>query len=342
MSRIYGIIQVNNLFWQILKDILLGGIQMGIEDKAERVLAIFSKLKSGKIVYKTEESVKYGVSPRTIQRDISDIQCFMENQSAETGEVQEIVFDKKAGGYCLQTVTVNHLEAKEILAVCKVLLESRSLLKEELFPIIQKLLNTCNTNEAQKTVKELIGNEMHHYVELRHRKKLLDILWILEEAVRSQRYVKIFYKKMKNQEMVERKVKPVGIMFSEFYFYLTAYIEDIDKEKAFQNPDDSFPTIYRIDRIEKAEVMEEHFAVPYAERFEEGEFRKRVQFMYGGKLQTVKFKYKGLSIESVLDRLPTAEIIESGENEWIVKAEVFGDGVDIWMRGQGEMLEVVN
>lgn len=314
---------------------------MGTEDKAERVLAIFSQLKSGKIVYKSEESMKYGVSPRTIQRDISDIQCFMENQNAETGEVQEIVFDKKAGGYCLQTKVVNHLEIKEILAVCKVLLESRSLVKEELFPIIQKLLNTCNTSEERKFVKDLIGNEMHHYVELRHRKKLLDMLWALEETVKSQQYVKISYKKMKNQETVERKVKPVGIMFSEFYFYLTAYIEDIDKEKAFQNPDDSFPTIYRIDRIEKVEVMDEHFTVPYAERFEEGEFRKRVQFMYGGKLRTVKFKYKGISIESVLDRLPSAEIIESGEGEWTVKAEVFGNGIDMWMRSQGECIEVV-
>lgn len=313
---------------------------MGIEDKAERVLAIFSKLKSGKIVYKSEESMKYCVSPRTIQRDISDIQCFLENQSAETGESEEIVFDKKAGGYCLRSKVTNHLETKEILAVCKVLLESRSLTKEELFPIIQKLLNTCNTSEERKMVKELIGNEMHHYVELRHKKKLLDMLWILEEAVKSQQYVKLSYKKLKNQEIVERKVKPVGIMFSEFYFYLTAYIEDIDKEKDFQNPDDSFPTIYRIDRIENVEVLDEHFAVPYADRFEEGEFRKRVQFMYGGRLQTIKFKYKGNSIESVLDRLPTAEIIESGEDEWTVKAEVFGKGIEMWLRSQGDYVEI--
>lgn len=38
-------------------------------------------------------------------------------------------------------------------------------------------------------------------------------------------------------------------MFSEFYFYLTAFIEGIDKKTEFDNPDDLFPTIYRIDRI---------------------------------------------------------------------------------------------
>ena len=31
--------------------------------------------------------------------------------------------------------------------------------------------------------------------------------------------------------------------------------------------------------------------------------------MYGGKLRKVKFKYSGLSIENVLDKLPTAKIL---------------------------------
>ena len=39
----------------------------------------------------------------------------------------------------------------------------------------------------------------------------------------------------------------------------------------------------KIDRIRSFQVLDEHFYVPYRDRFEEGEFRKRVQFMYGGK-----------------------------------------------------------
>ena len=55
--------------------------------------------------------------------------------------------------------------------------------------------------------------------------------------------------KLKGQETVTRLVEPVGILFSEYYFYLAAYIRDIDRKKAFENPDDLYPTIYRIDRI---------------------------------------------------------------------------------------------
>ena len=113
-----------------------------------------------------------------------------------------------------------------------------------------------------------------------------------------------------------------------------------DKE-SFENPDDLFPTIYRIDRIRSLRVLEEHFAVPYKDRFQEGEFRKRVQFMYGGKLERIKFKYTGPSIEAVLDRLPTAEIVEQDENGWLVTAEVFGKGIDMWLRSQGSLIKVM-
>ena len=78
--------------------------------------------------------------------------------------------------------------------------------------------------------------------------------------------------------------------------------------------------------------------MPYKDRFQEGEFRKRVQFMYGGKLERIKFKYTGPSIEAVLDRLPTAEIISQDEDGWTVEAEVFGKGVDMWLRSQGKLI----
>lgn len=70
-------------------------------------------------------------------------------------------------------------------------------------------------------------------------------------------------------------------MFSEYYFYLTAFIEDEDVKKDFDVINDSFPTIYRIDRIKSLKVLDERFSIAYKDRFEEGEFRKRIQFMYG-------------------------------------------------------------
>ena len=118
-------------------------------------------------------------------------------------------------------------------------------------------------------------------------------------------------------------------------------IDDPELEKCFDNIYDQYPTIYRIVRIQSMKVLDEHFRIPYRDRFEEGEYRKRIQFMYGGKLRKVKFLYTGLSIEAVLDRLPTAKILKEDENGYLVEAEVFGDGIDMWMKGQGESIKVV-
>lgn len=43
------------------------------EDKAERVLSLYSRLRKGKIINKSDEAERFGVSLRTIQRDIADI-----------------------------------------------------------------------------------------------------------------------------------------------------------------------------------------------------------------------------------------------------------------------------
>lgn len=306
------------------------------EDKAERILSIYSRLKQGRVIYKEQESIAFAVTPRTIQRDIADIQCFLQNQGSETGEIEEIVFDKGAGGYRLETRVRNSMTKEETLAVCKILLESRALVKGEMFPIIYKMVNELSDEKDRRFLKAMLDNEMHHYIELKHGKKLLNLIWKLEYAIKNQYFIKILYEKQNRMETVERIVKPVGIMFSEFYFYMTAFIENIDKEKEFENPNDDYPTIYRVDHIKQVLIQEEHFSVPYIGRFEEGEFRKRIQFMYGGKLKNVIFQYKGGAIENILDRIPTARILKKEGECYTIRAEVFGKGIEFWMASQQE------
>ena len=76
-------------------------------------------------------------------------------------------------------------------------------------------------------------------------------------------------------------------MFSEYYFYLIAYSSEGEYDD---------PTI----------------------------FRKRIQFMYQGKLTKVKFEYYGMSIEHILDRLPTAKIKQIADNKYLFKQKFMG------------------
>ena len=310
------------------------------QNTKDRLLSMHARLVEGKMLYKAEEAKRYGCSLRSIQRDIDDLRSFFFNQNEYDGIKQELVYDKKLNAYKLDPPLRKILTNQEVFAVLKILLESRSLSKQELYPILEKLIDCCVPRENKKLVNDLIGNEKIHYIEPRHKKVVLDRIWDLAHAVKEQLVIDVTYMGNYGNKPVVRKLKPVGIMFSEFYFYLTGFIVPNENQKLkMEVEDDLFPTIYRIDRIVDVTISDEHFRVPYAERFEEGEFRKRVQFMYGGKLQKIKFYFRGPSIEAVLDRLPTAQVLKQDEKGYLVQAEVFGKGIDMWLRTQGDWVE---
>ena len=317
--------------------------QKDLKIAKDRLLAMYAQLAEGKPLYKAREAVKYNCSLRSIQRDIEDLRSFFADRSETTGVVQELIYDRKLNAYRLVPPLRNLLTNEETFAVLKVLLESRSLTKAELFPILEKLISCCVPPDNRRQVTDLIANEKYHYVEPRHKKEILEKMWNLSAAIRAHKEIKITYMRQSGDD-VSRVLKPVGIMFSEFYFYLVGFIDkenQLEKIK-FEVENDPFPTIYRIDRIKEYAVTDRHFNVPYQNRFEEGEFRKRVQFMYGGKLQKIKFWYKGPSVEAVLDRLPTAKILQHDGSGYLISAEVFGKGINMWLRSQGDMVEAYN
>lgn len=309
--------------------------------KIDRVLGLYTKLMDGHLVHKTEEAQNYGVNERSIQRDIDDIRNFLESWLDHSGVYTSVVYDRMKKGYRLEQIYQLKLTNSEILAVCKILLDSRSLVKEEMSDLLDKLITCCVPEKNQKIVRDLISNEEFHYIEPHHKTKFLDLMWDIGQAIRNCRYIEIDYRRTKDKAIVKRKVKPVAIMFSEYYFYLTAFIDNEKIRKGFDVENDPFPTIYRIDRIKRLRVLDENFHIPYSSRFEEGEFRKRVQFMYGGKIQKIKFRYSGSDIDAVLDRLPTAQILSEEKGIYTVVAETFGTGIDMWIRSQGDLVEII-
>jgi len=311
---------------------------MGNEAKGDqigRVLKIYSKLSDGYVVNKAEEAELYGVNERSIQRDIDHIRSFLDVEAERTGIVNTIVYDRIEKGYRLETLYQIRLQNSEVLALCKILIASRAFTKEEMVAMLDKLITCCVPEVNQKRVRDLIRNEEFHYVEPQHKTKFIGQMWDLGQAISESRYIEVDYYRTKDKQIVHRKLQPVAIMFSEYYFYLTAFIPDEEVRKDFDILNDSYPTIYRIDRIKTLKVLDERFYIPYSSRFEEGELRKRIQFMYGGRLRKVTFQYTGTDIDAVLDRLPTAKILNEDNGVYTISAEVFSDGIDMWLRSQG-------
>ena len=307
-------------------------------DKVDRVLDLYTKLMNGSLINKSEEAVLYNVSERTIQRDIDEIRDFLDRNETNDGICNDVIYDRIRKGYRLEQNYKTKLTNPEILAICKILLDSRSLTKKEMNGLLNKLIECCVPKENRELVTDLIRNESFHYIEPHHHKVFIAKMWEIGQAIQGHKKIKINYKKLKSETMVERVLQPLAIMFSDYYFYVIAFIdnrEDIDKEINYKEVS---PTIYRIDRIGSLEVLPEQFHLPYADWFEEGEFRKRIPFMYGGKLQRVQFEYSGLSIENVLDKLPTAKILNEKDGIYTIRAEVYGEGFKMWARSQGKSI----
>lgn len=298
------------------------------ENKGPRLLDMYERLSRGEILTKKELAETYGVTVKTIQRDIDELRTYLAETSLRCGH-GEIQYDPAKKGYELIRSTYEHLNHKEILALAKILLESRALEPGELHTILDKLTAESPPKD-RSVITDIIKNESFYYVPLQHRKKLLDPLWDLSLAIRNQEILHIHYIR---QDGVERQhdVKPMAILFSEFYFYLVAFKEE----------ETAFPTIFRVDRIKSMEKTGKTFHIPYGDRFKDGEFRKRVQFMYPGPLRRVKFTYSGPSVEAVLDRLPTAKILEEKDGVYTIVAEAYGIGIDMWLGSQGDRVKVI-
>ena len=302
-----------------------------------RLLELYDKLLKNVDIDIKKYAEENKINIRTAERDIKTIRNFL----AKKNETKLIHNSKKKKYQLTYTEDSVNLTKSEILAISKILLASRAFLKAEISLIIDKIVKQCGSEEDLKSIQNLLNNEKFHYIELQHKKSFINYIWDLGQAIKSKKKIEISYKKM-DGKIVKRVVDPVGLMFSEFYFYLLAHIENIDKEKHFDNKDDEYPTIYRVDRIEGFKVLNEKFTPTlYTNRFQEGKFRKQVQFMTGGRLRKIKFIYKGTSIEAVLDKIPTAKAKEIDNNIYEVTAQVFGNGIDRWILSQGDAIEII-
>ena len=196
----------------------------------DRLLYMYSRLVDGKMLYKKEEAQRFGCSLRSIQRDIEDLRSFLHEQNEASGLVQDLVYNQKLGAYQLVPPSRNLLSNEEVFATLKILLESRAFTKNELYPIIDKLIDCCIPKTEQQRVSELIGNEKLLYVEPQHKDKFLKKMWELSGAVHEHLEIIINYRRT-DGVLVQRRLQPVGIMFSEFYFYLAGFIVPKEKEE---------------------------------------------------------------------------------------------------------------
>lgn len=305
--------------------------------KIGRVLSLYDRLSSGKIIYLKDEINATGVSDRSFKRDITELRNYLAEKAADGENRKEIVYDRNRNCYYMTEEKDTLPDYQEIFVIAKILLGSKGLSRIEMNQVVEYLLSLCSDESKRKEIKKCLANELINYQGPNHGKNLICMVWKLAQAVKYQNRLEIKYIRLEGQQEVKRIIEPVGVMFSEYYFYLMAYIKGVRKEKGKKLN----PTIYRIDRLQDVKILDDRFNIPYSEKFEEQKFRDSAPLMFGGNIHRLEFWYSGPSLEAVLDRVPTAKVIKVENGQWLLSAEVIGEGAEIWLRGQGNNIEML-
>lgn len=300
------------------------------QEISDRVLEIFYRLMRGELLTNRAIAESYGVSSRTVSRDIGRIQNFLSNHR-ELMQNAEVVYSHKDKAYVLKSD--EFLRNAELFAVIKVILGARCFSKEDMLSIIGKLKKFTTTTD-RTALESIIRKEIYHYREVRSDcGSVIDNLWRLIQCIESRNFISVRYIKMDRSEVV-RKLRPSAIMFSEYYFYLIAFDADDDKGKA---------KYFRIDRIRSITEHRERFNSDREHNFDEGEFREKNQFMFPGDIVNITFEFSGLSVQAILDRLPTAKVIEQGSGKSVITADVnYGRGIIMYLLSQGSWVRVLS
>lgn len=292
---------------------------------------------------------EFDSSAKTIERDVKNIKSFLHNQNYYEDEIKI-----ENGKYYLDSNDNQiGLANKHLLAIAKVLIGSRAFKKAKLKQMLQALNRMYDSNQTRgsSSLLDLVKNELFNYKAAQSEFKvdkikkreiyfnsnsesegLADKIWNLNKAARENRMVKLKYQKENASEKKIREVKPLGVIFSEYYFYLITYWEEEKKE---------IP--YRLDRIEDYELGDRgDFKIEYTDKLKEGEFNNQLPYMIPGSPYKLKFKYDGPSLSAVVNKLPSTEKIEDKDDYYLITARVRSRyGAKMMLLSQQDNIEVV-
>lgn len=291
--------------------------------KSNRVLDLFYRLLRGERVNRASFAEEYEMSERSVERDMRTIREALE-------DTEDTLAADGQGNYYLKAGKQREFTEMEVLFIAKVLLGNRALCKEEMATIIRGM-NSLFPSSIRMEIKNAIQNEMDQYVGPQHGKKLLRLAWELNHAMERQVKISLAYRKLSGEE-VTRKVLPISIVSSECYLYLIGFFEETSYP---------YPAFFRLDRIVRAEVTEEHYNPKLYKDYNIGRMKKCIQFMYAGKLMNVKVACRQEAVEAIRDRLPNSHVVGKEYGRTILAARVFGEGFWRWAMQNGDAIEVL-
>lgn len=129
---------------------------------------------------------------------MEDLEEFIADRALSVGVENSVIYDRREEGYRLEKRPEMKFAEPGSIAVSKILLDSRALLKTEMMGLPDKLIENCISQDKRKIESELIANERFHYVEPHHGTAFLDKMWEIGKAIRECRVIEAEFDKTKD------------------------------------------------------------------------------------------------------------------------------------------------
>jgi len=212
-------------------------------NRLDRLTAILTQLQSKRLLRANEIAERFGVSLRTIYRDMRALEEAGVPIIGEAGQGYALV-----DGYRLPPVMFTREEALSFLVAEKVIekvvdKESARNFQSALFKIKSVL------RQSEKEVLE----QMSSHIEVRRRNSLQaegkeQVLQSLLESLSENRLIEICYTTFIEEQTTTRLLEPLGVYFAFEQWYLIAFCRLRQDYRTF-----------RLDRINRLKVLEEKY-----------------------------------------------------------------------------------
>lgn len=124
-------------------------------NRGYRLLYLYQKLMQGGNLQKKELAERFGVSEKTVQRDIDDLRAYMADSMIETARPMEIRYSKSENAYVLDMSEEENILETEVVRIGRALLAGEALETEEAEKLLRLLMLQIPVARRQKLTAKI-------------------------------------------------------------------------------------------------------------------------------------------------------------------------------------------
>ncbi|WP_029691143.1 helix-turn-helix transcriptional regulator [Streptococcus hyovaginalis] len=316
----------------------------------ERVLSIFINLLHGQKLKKKELEEEFGVSGKSIQRDMEIIDKVIDkkltenlgnmnyySQKYDDTVAKSLINRDVRGTYFIESAIErkehSHFSKTEALVLLDMIMSTRGLSNVEVNQLSQKILSLSTDSNS---VKKFIQNELYHYKGVPSN-SIVDKISTLMTAIENGLIISFDYKKLFQKKHFE--FTPDMLFYSDMYFYISS-----SNHLYSQTRDDMENlTKFRVNNMDNLTVLGQGKKRDYNDRFQVGVMRNQTgAFAYFGKEIKVVIDFYH-EPAYVLDRFPNSRLLWTKNG--VSRIEIIsndGEGIKLWLSMQGDMLKIIS